>query len=477
MIFSFDKINPLFSFIRPKVFGNQYDNYKLIVSREAPSESTRLFTSILYLIFAISIRFSEAHPETPMEIKSKIYPKLEERLFDSAHEVISKLSFEWQSFELIQSWILVTFYLRATHCQNSSFASLGTAIRMCKGMSLILNIVVEAPLRHYEVIKAERIFWLVYTWDKLYSYQSGKEFEIHDSTVSLELPPLVTSSADDWLEQPALAMIHLAKIAGQIQYHNLKTAGMGKEFLCNINYQLQNWRNWCDGNLQRCDYDPLLVDQIYLTYHDIVLSLYNKMLRWLLDFEMEFDGSIAHTAILLAHSSEVLTIFDRIQGKNLLFIPWWLNLSLLFNVAIIDVILINAGLYHEKCTSDFQKVMNFLTQLKDKAGMAEECIWTLRMVNHLCVLRFVKSLKSLTGIGIDHGPNNVNKARFLQFEKVEERIQKHTDEIELEFFKGPHIMGADNTETGESYYKDGIPNSNDDLFASLTWFDQWSNEN
>ncbi|AOA61066.1 Hypothetical protein PP7435_CHR1-1584 [Komagataella phaffii CBS 7435] len=120
--------------------------------------------------------------------------------------------------------------------------------------------------------------------------------------------------------------------------------------------------------------------------------------------------------------------------------------------------------------------MNFLTQLKDKAGMAEECIWTLKMVNHLCVLRFVKSLKSLTDIGIDHGPNNVNKARFLQFEKVEERIHKHTDEMELEVFKGPHIMGTDTAETEELYYKDGIPNLNDDLIASLTWFDQWVNE-
>lgn len=123
----------------------------------------------------------------------------------------------------------------------------------------------------------------------------------------------MTSSADDWLEHPALAMIHLAKIAGQIQYHNLKTADMRKEFLCNINDQLQNWRNWCDENLQRCDYDSLLVDQIYLTYHDIVLSLYNKMLLKLLDCELESDGSIAYTTRLLAHSSEVLTIFDRIQ--------------------------------------------------------------------------------------------------------------------------------------------------------------------
>lgn len=159
--FFLDRINPLFSFIHPKVFRNQYDNYMLIVSKEVPSESTRLFTSILYLIFAISIRFSEAHPEIPIDIKAKINPRLEEKLFDSAHEVISKLSFEWQSVELIQSWVLVTLYLRATHRQNSSFGSLGTAIRMCKGMSLNLNIVVEAPLKQYEVIKAKRIFWLV----------------------------------------------------------------------------------------------------------------------------------------------------------------------------------------------------------------------------------------------------------------------------------------------------------------------------
>lgn len=152
-----------------------------------------------------------------------------------------------------------------------------------------------------------------------------------------------------------------------------------------------------------------------MTYHDSVLSLYIKILPKYLGFKLEFYRSISHSTIFLVHWSEILTVFEPIQGKNLLFVPWWLNLSefiLAIYVAIINVTLINGGLYHGQYTSGFQKAKNLLTQLKDKASVTGEFVWTLKMVSYMRVLRYKESLNSVTDIGIDHGANNVKKASF-----------------------------------------------------------------
>ncbi|KAI0465502.1 hypothetical protein LJB42_000739 [Komagataella kurtzmanii] len=74
------------------------------------------------------------------------------------------------------------------------------------------------------------------------------------------------------------------------------------------------------------------------------------------------------------------------------------------------------------------------------------------MVNHI----YKESLRSVIDIGIDRGANNVKKARFLQFERVKEEIQRHIDEKELEVFKDQHIRDTDNIKTGELKYKDDI---------------------
>jgi len=50
-----------------------------------------------------------------------------------------------------------------------------------------------------------------------------------------------------------MAMNHLARNAGQIKHHSLKTADMGKEFLYIINDKLQSWRSWWDKKLRRRD--------------------------------------------------------------------------------------------------------------------------------------------------------------------------------------------------------------------------------
>lgn len=452
------KINPLFSIIHEKVFRDQYENYVLKLKSES-DQSTRLFSAILYLVFAISLRYAENDPEVPQAVKTKIVPDLEEKLFDSAHEVVNKLSFEWQSFELIQSWVLITFYLRTTSRQNSSYMSLGTAIRMCKGMALNLDMIPEALTKKpYEKTKSNRIFWLVYMWDSLHGFQSGKGQEISHEDIVKPFPELDLPIEDDWLSKPALAMLHLSKIASKIQDYNKNHYKIDTEFLAVINEELQNWKEWFDENSE--GYDQLLINQVYFTYHDIVLSFNNKALLRLVDKKYYADEGDLQFQLLIKHSSEVVELFQDISYRGQLLIPWCLNLALLFNVSLVSVTFINAGLHFSQCSQNFTVSLGLLETLEGKAHMAKECIWALKMLNRMCVARMEKSIEALTRIGIDHGPDEVNRVKYLQFGKVEDQSTNKKRKRDIENSEGDDL---------NDFNLEG-------LLGNLKWFDQWVQE-
>lgn len=480
--FFMQRINPLYGILHESVFRDQYENYlnNIEVEIKKGQSTTRLFTSILYLVFAIALRYSENHPELIPGIKVRNYPSLEEKLFDEAYEVVMKLSFEWESFELVQSWILITLYLRTCHRQISSYTSLGIAIRMCKGMGMNLNrIPAVYDKKIYEHVKIKRIFWVVYTWDRIFGFQSGKSFEIGEEIIHMDIPKLDENFIDDgWLTKPSLAMINLAKICGDIQLLNIH-GKLTDESIEEISLKLENWKKWSDKHLKNSKNDELLIDQVYLTYHDIVLNLHSKVLFKLLDKDIQMN-STTQIQILLLHSNEVLNLFQKIHSKNLLLVPWWLNLVLLFNVSLIDVMLINSGLHMTQSYNNFGQSMELLNFLKDKVGMAKECVWALKMLNHMVITRFKKSISCLEHIGIDHGSENVNKIKFLQFGKVDDQ---ENDEKNSKKVKKRKIDETVTTDVGNvedfstlAYQSDSSNLSTDDLMSNLKWFDQWVSE-
>ncbi|CAM9010831.1 unnamed protein product [Wickerhamomyces anomalus] len=90
--------------------------------------------------------------------------------------------------------------------------------------------------------------------------------------------------------------------------------------------------------------------------------------------------------------------------------------------------LINSGLYLIQSYSNLSKTIEILSSLKDKVGMAKECLWALKMLNHMVITRFQKSISCLQDIGIDHGSENVNKIKFLQFGKVNDENKENSKE-------------------------------------------------
>lgn len=445
--FFFKKINPLYSIIHQKVFRIQFSNY-LIGIESTSSRSSRLFCSILYLIFAISIRYSEFDPKTPSFVKQKITPYLEEEFFTTAYDTVVLLSFEWQSFELIQSWILITFYLRTTHRQNSSFGALGTAIRMCKGMSLNLKDTIKSVRNNnnYEQLKIKRIFWLVYTWDRLYSYQHGDQIELRDDIITHDIEPLdCNDPEDDWIERPALVMIHLAKYCGDILLSTLYKSERDGNFIEEIRKDLFKIEIWFNKNIKTTEFDPIIISQVHLTYHDMILSIYNRSIFQLIDEEEHplANTGIKQSSILLQSSSKTMKVFEDLETLGYLKLPWFLNLSILFNISLISIGFINSGLYFEVSSNNLQKCVNFFDKLESDFKMAKERNYVIKLLNHICSIKSINTSNVLSNIGTNHGPKNLNESNFFQFStKLEEENNNEFQYDEL-------IQG------------------------NLKWFDQW----
>ncbi|KAH3679660.1 hypothetical protein WICMUC_000800 [Wickerhamomyces mucosus] len=482
----FKSVNPLYSIIHERVFYDQYNLYLNNISQN--DQSTRLFTAMLYLMLAISIRFSESIQ--PFDISSKILSinGLEEQLFDSAYEVISKISFEWQSYELIQSWILITFYLRITHRQNSSFMALGSAIRMMKGMSLNLNTIPEALRKYsYEELKLKRVFWMVYSWDRTYSFQSGKSFEINDEEVFLDFEELNEDVSDDWGNKLNNLFVQLSVIAGEILKYDRKNSFYTESFLHYINDKLYNWKQKVDNDIKLTkestdNFENILIDQLYLTYHDIVLNLNNKSLLGLINSIDNNNQSLNYDS-LISNSLDILSIFGKSIIKNEFLKPWWLNLSSLFNIAVINIVLLNNNpSFNSK--EILQKSLEYLKILESgKFGMVKECIWCLKTLNRLSVLKFQSSINIFQKCGIDHDTNNdVNNIKFYQFGKVSNGkiIDSGPTNLTPQLKQIQHGIHSSNLVSdllnNDMDMNQNLEMNDQDLMGNFKWFDQWLNE-
>lgn len=474
--FYFDHLNPVFSIVHEQVFLQQF-NTGFLNKRQ---NSSKLFISMLYLILATSLRFYEGYSQSqPVAFSQhqldwlfKINSSLEERLFHFAHEIVSRLSFEWESFELIQSWLLIAFYLRTCHRQTSCWNALGSAIRMCKGMALYLN---RFPQRHtlYEETKVKNCFWSCFIMDKVISFQMGR---YPDLSLPAEQMPPPDRNSDGWFHEETIQMYRLSLIISDCQKRDGEDLSVNE--VQSLKQRLTNWFHFFTPH------ETLYSKQVLFTYLDISLTLGIRGLFQLINPPVITDVTPPALPLdlssLLANSRTFLDSLETVEKSNELFIPWWLNLSLLFTVSVSCITVLHAGLKLQQAQSLLRQsfsIWNSLVSLhtKNPPEMAKECLWCLKMLNHMSCLRLQTSMQNLRQIfGIDHGDSSLNKNRFSQFGKAGDNEEDNDVELGQE---DAHIKDVSvsattsspmlNPPTFETLLQD------DDLFANLQWFDQW----
>ncbi|KAK6461557.1 hypothetical protein DFJ63DRAFT_288359 [Scheffersomyces coipomensis] len=542
----FKEINPLFAIIHETVFREQllaYDKLlreqfslnKNVNDRDSKTNQTRLFSAILYLTCALSIRFMEMQkPKGPSMDKLK----LEEKLFKYGYQVVSILSFEWESFELVQSWLLIALYLRVSHRQTSSFHALGQAITMTKAM----GIGQDNPKLHvstpYERLKAKRIFWCVYTFDRLFGLQTGRYCGLRDEDLARKYPTFdfqEETIRDDWITLPAFALIHIARISNFVHTsvddspELVKYQQINKELV-----QLHDWFNNngfrnltlfskiaepdITGQLQQkhggnVTISSLVKVQVKLHYYDLVMCFHGKILFNYIGRRITSHGLKIEMVLDACHG--ILEVLDKTNKAGLLYTPWYLVLLLLFNTGVNAVTLINSGIFVDQARGILKGTIRLLTILKkspvrneqgkiiikERFKMVKECLWALKTANRILSLRLQEDIKALDSIGTDHGSSDVNKASFIQLglnneprEGSSTQLEKPKDEfndlLEKQLHRADDFMESsssnmDNITPGGTVMDNNgpiDPNSAsaddvDNLFSNLRWFDQWMDFN
>lgn len=178
--FFFQHVNRFVSIVHEQVFWQQFRSG--LLNPGPKLGPTDLFEAILNLMVVIALRFTDtgatgddrAAKNTVLTkdevtwIDAQHHPRLEDALFEHAYTVVAHLSFEWESFELIQAWLLITVYLRTCHRQVSCWQALSRAVQMCNGMSLFLDKFPENSTA-YDECRARNCYWTTFVLDRLVS--------------------------------------------------------------------------------------------------------------------------------------------------------------------------------------------------------------------------------------------------------------------------------------------------------------------
>ncbi|CUM56961.1 unnamed protein product [Debaryomyces tyrocola] len=512
----FRGINSVFAILHESVFREQIKSYNSLVLEERRTlatytndeslHETRLFQAQLYLVYALSIRFSEFENLTSNSVDMLA---LEEKLFKYAHKVMQILSFEWESFELIQGWLLITLYLRITHRLSSSFMALGNAITMTRAMGLGNRDPVVRNATSYEHLKAKRIFWCVYTFDRIFGLQYGRYCGFLEADIYRPYPVMCfETESDGWLTLPAFAMIHLARVSNYFNdYAKDNLVGIDIENLDRSLDELETWfseNGFIDDDVLKDvslsgDLADLAKIQVKLHYYDLIFCFHGRSLFSFIGEAVDLKNMKLQTVLDI--SIKGLRIFQKLKETKLLYIPWYMTLILIFNVGIYSALFINSGVFVSQSKENLSISISLISHLKEasfieahsirpeeKFTMAKECLWALKLLNHMIYLRFAEDAKELMDMGINHGSDDVNKQNFSQLGRInnknnadKERYFTHNGRGETsseriiftESPKSPMLVSTPLLMNTFSTFDSLNQSENENLLENLRWFDQW----
>lgn len=505
----FDEINPIFNIIHEEIFWKQFDTKFLTINcnNQNNDRSDILFKSMLYLIIITAIRFidggvkSEVHNLKDFElelIRSEL--KMEHDLFNYSYHIVSTLSFEWESFELIQSWLLIAFYLRSCHRQTSCWSALSEAIRICKGMSLELN---QFPLNHrqYDELKAWHCYWCCFIIDKVFSFQIGRTYQLElpmDDMIKPEsLESVQKLNFKTWFKQETFSMFNLSQIIFEFQKCKIEEMPLNQS--TNFRNQLNHWLITYQDKSKKTSggyIEKLFVLQPIMTYIDVALTFELRSIFPILDSPKEFQKPMPFALplnldYLLSICKLSLEITNKIVGEGKFLIPWLSNLSNLFTLTLISLIMSYLGLQVSEYKIILNNVMLLWRKIKNTKAinepvMLQECLWCIKMLNHICCTRLNYSSQLMENIiSFNHGDSIANKNKFEQFHRVGEKAGQ--DAASKENNVSPTSVADTSTnsvrtlrsgrfEEGESSIETQVEHHDEfltqDLLSSLQWFNE-----
>lgn len=402
----FENINPFYSILHEPMFEQQYNTFKVTTDKR----ECCLFMAILNVVCAIAIRFSEVADHKKYELG------MEEQMFDDGFFIIQAFSFEWESIEICQGWLLITFYLRTCHRQSSSWYALGQAIRAVTALGLNNRTPFDSHMSEYEKVKRRNVFWACFVMDRALCIDCGRNFSFYQSNISIPIPESFID--DGWQSVLTFGFIKLGLTLKELE--NDPELLHPDENVRKMTQKLLDWNEFMkayglgdDDKIADVPFPIGLVAQYRLTYYSTIYYIHMRSV-----FNM-IDGSLSNShpdiKLLVGSIRGVNKVTDIMLEQKRLLTPWWLTLSALFHTGCLCLLFISNNIQASEMGAELGKVMNKVTIISkdDRFVMAKECLWSLKTLNHLLLLRMKQTEKTLKSLGIDHGEPSINKGNFF----------------------------------------------------------------
>ncbi|KAF4762976.1 hypothetical protein HAV15_001418 [Penicillium sp. str.  len=129
--------------------------------------------------------------------------------------------YETPSVEQVEVMILFCFYSNALGRVKTAYTYSGIALRMALGLGLHRSLPTDTKLCPVDREHRKRVWWTLYTLDRLCSSNLGYPLLISDAVIDVELPTnegLIPAELEEFTDPGHLvANVKLAKITGQIR--------------------------------------------------------------------------------------------------------------------------------------------------------------------------------------------------------------------------------------------------------------------
>ncbi len=489
LAYFFDEINPIYTIIHKDAFKIQYDR---VIEQYPPiiKDKEVLFYSITALICAISMRFSETR------FRNIYRHGLEEQFFEEAYNVLQNLSFEWESAELVQGWLLVSLYLRTCHRQVSCFNALGRALRICQGLSLCVDATLT-KFPPYHAFKMRNVFWICYICDIEFSLLSGRMPTLVENFITIPFPSLNDWEKEfkyGWFSVASFAMLQLSYLMRKLRPLTDNDDYSGKE-LHSIETQLKELDIWLRKFNMHSDtildntpgVHPTIVACIRLYYNNVISTLHLRTLFPLFSHDIPESHSGRSIERCYQAADGTITVMEHLQklDSNYILAPWGIFSAFIYAETVVALTLASANIYGIKANLLVQrgiKIITFysgcrLNQVVNSAtneqqtpmfGMARECEWAVKTLNKMLVIRLKESASYLEGAGIEEAESNeVNKENFHERGSYgkDGLIEKVADSMETENITSGNRTQIQNSQLGLS---DNANNSNGNIAEPMS---------
>lgn len=472
MDYYFENINPLFAILHREMFMKQFEAYLL----DPGQKMCRLFMAILHALCALSMRFCEISDNEVFE------DKLEEKLFDDAYDTFHAFTFEWESVEIVQGYLLLYLYVRSCHRQSSSWSVLGTAIRMVFGLGLMNNLHVRSDATDYEVLKQERVFWACLVMDRLFCVEAGRHFSFKKEDIFLDVPHEFVD--DGWQTPISNALLRLCLSLNDLSYD--RDLQLDTDIVKGTKNCLREWND----AMHTCGFDSdteldafkafpaAMVGHLRLTYYHSLLFIHMRSVFGLVD--LQWTTSQIDQQLYAYCVRGVVAVVTELDKLDQLKTSWWLQLSTMFYAGVVAGLLIYNQVMVTEMGQCLNKIIELLTEIsKDgRFYMAKECEWSLKSINHIVYLKMTQARSVLDSAGIDHGPPAINRGHFSSMGKLDEE----GNEIIPNAKQDSIVAGSGDSATTTPLnawpfpgFSPGILSgvANDPLM-SIEWFDNWN---